>query len=397
MPTFIMQPYKDLKNKTLALLADVSNKHAENKTELNKTRNAQVELLASIVRRMKYMGRTTPFNATDATSKDYQKALSDRASRLGQEIHEMKAIVEPTESQKELLTKLLAEKEKNVKERKAMLKFRKTLMGSSKEDQIDLISEEQRSLALIGALLTVKKEIDAEYSGVVNKIISMVKENSPKNSVLYSGIDGVVGITAENQMDAETEKKALVAYRKLVTDIENVKSFDRSKLKKTETVVKDHLYIYELGARDDLFETKDQKQMYRRYLDTAKATEAVKPLIESFDLNKLNHVEPSVKMGQPSLVSEPGFAKLPDGQDARNKKILDNTDANVYLAGGILPADKDGNVIKLDAKQQQDAYAQSNKFFGGVKDKLEGKVALKHVTPETKPVDQNTVKYQRRF
>ncbi len=105
---------------------------------------------------------------------------------------------------------------------------------SSNEEKTEkkYLSDDDRAKIATGILLNIKKEIEIEYSGLLNKMIGMVVSNVPQNSTLYSGIDEAIGINEMNVLDEASEKEARLAAAKFGTLIQEVNEFDRQKLKK---------------------------------------------------------------------------------------------------------------------------------------------------------------------
>jgi hypothetical protein len=275
----------------------------------------------------------------------------------------------------------------------------------SEEQNDKLLNDEQRSLIITGAFLQIKCEIEKEYSGKFNKALSFIKKNDPTNSELYNNIDQTIGISTDNPMDEDTKNEAIKTYNQFVGIIEHVKKFheevkpsNQPKLIKVNTNVNDHLYIYdnyeklvENNHADELMDTAEEKQRYKQFI----AIQAFQPAIRSFDQSTLKHVNTIEKKSDPKLKTG-DLVELAKGQKSKNKKIEDNSEETAYMTGLTRPADKNGEVVVLQEKDQKLLYAQANHFFNHVQKKLESKVALKHVKPESKPIDPNVVKFQRR-
>lgn len=412
MPGFQFLSFKQLDESIVALLSKVFEKHHNEKTELQEPRKAQVELIGQVIDGLKRMTVVPDKDAENAANTKARRALYDQWREKVQQIKELEDIREKSAEQQELLKKLEADRVKLQTERDAMSRFiskYRNEFSISDEAKAKVLTDEQRALIITGMLLSIKKAIEVEYSGYKNAFLSYIKKNDPSNSILYAGIDAAIGVTAENKLDADDAKRALAAYNQFVGVMEELKKFDKAKLKKVESKVKDPLYFMTVADHveverhgDLLLDTAEEKARYKKYVESELAylnfKSDVNPLINENVQVGLQHVDAVEKQGQLHTVTDQAHAKLPNGKLAKNKTIRDNEDATHYMAGASLPADTDGTSVKWTADEQKTAYANTMKFFakGGVKSQLEAGHKLKHVVPEPKPQDPNLVKFSKR-
>ncbi|GEM_PF-5851887 len=183
---------------------------------------------------------------------EQKKKVAD-VKELSEEQRKLIELEERNAKKKELadIELTVINKKRYEQERAALLKFQEELEKSyeneNDEDQkakeereareVRVLTDEQRAIIATGVLLNIKSEIKKEYEGLSNALIGLVKTNKPENSILYSGIDGVIGVTAENKLDEKSEIEARNAAAQFVDSVKLVSKFDKSRLKKVPSSV----------------------------------------------------------------------------------------------------------------------------------------------------------------
>lgn len=208
------------------------------------------------------------------------KELDEKQVLLKKEL----VLLEEQNAQKKVLEDIentVASRKKFEQERTALLKFKDSFEEEaelSDEQKAKALTDEQRSVIVTGVLLNIESEIKLEYSGAVNKLISLVKTNKPENSVLFAGIRPVIGETPDNKLDAKSEKQARDAAAQFVATARLVRQFEPAKLKKTTTAVKEARLVMEdsqnstlLNPGKSLLEQAKDKALSEKQRDMVKA------------------------------------------------------------------------------------------------------------------------------
>lgn len=395
-------PFELLVAETNKLIKKVTQKHANDKFETTSSikRKNQIKHIESILQTLPHTTQVPDYNQHYQISVDAFNEYEIKTGDLGFKISELKKIRELSDEQKILLNKLEIEYEKLTSEKNALFQFIIELAAKSYQPtnmQLNQeLSDEYRSVILTCALLNIKDQIRKEYESLGSNLMGYLWKLQPENSELFSGIDTVIGMTGPNAFNTKDKLYVKAIYNEYLGRMEDIKNFDRLKLKKVQTVVKDPLYIYDITAN------LDNAPQYLRYkpdqmLEKHFKTE-IAPAIKGYNPLSLNHVYTIENETASRLVADSGFNKLPNGKPALNKTIRDNEDPLDYMDGFTLPRDSKGEVTAFNKTEQQALYTNTMRFFDkqGLKTQLETVQKLKNQAPTAKQEDASVVKYQKR-
>lgn len=177
--------FKILEENTINLLSEVRALHKKTQKEIyNDIRQGQVDLLDSLHNNLRKL-QALPYDGN--LTADYSKQIDENTKQL----QELSAASELTEEQKalqkklqrlnkslnKLITEILLEDVENVE----LIKARERVMDN-----------QYRAEIVTGAYLSIKEEIEREYSGRISKFLSY----DPNNEALYAGIDKAIGVAS---------------------------------------------------------------------------------------------------------------------------------------------------------------------------------------------------------
>jgi len=303
MPTIKEMTKSQVTQAILQMLKEVSEEHKKKNTVPNEKRNLQMEKLTALAN---FVLRQSPLDVRQKNISDKIENLRKVHTKLDNEI----LYLEPYQRESFALPTLIKLRDDIKSDMDELTSIRDMLPSNNAS------LDERKRLSLVGLLLEVKEQIELEYSGLVNKIVDLVKKNDPTNSGLYVRICKLLeGIDEQLIADAKN------AYKEFANKINST------------------------------------------YLIASKFAYHVLPNIkpfedESYKKEKLKHVETDYKDVMPKLITEPDFAVFENGIIANNKTLRDMNEeeylqyyANKEISSPLLFKDSKGEVKDLPAPQ----------------------------------------------
>lgn len=395
---FHFLPFQELEARLITLISKVYEKHKTDKTQISPTREAQLKLLTDIYDRLKKIANI------EADREKLLAEIKEDLLTIENTLTELIKISEPNEELKVNIKNL-------IKKKQSLEKLIKTSLTSD----IHLnITDEIQSKIFSSALLFIKNEIAKEYSGY------LWGWRDPNHSSVYAGIDQAMGVTDENKLTVSDIKEILSLFHLHINSVELVRKFDIAKLKHLKDEqkrIRDPKFIYDLTANvvenghgDLLLDTPEEKERYKRFVDSELAyyvflneiSEDIKGAKILKDKNSMEENQETSKIKMDNLVVSPNFAKLPNGKIAKNKTIKDNEDPEHYMVGVEMNKPED---VWFNADQQKSFYKDKLAFFKNIETFSHAKLghltskASKHQLEEqskaTKVKEEKTIRFTR--